>query len=84
MKLVTISPSRTTGDRSYSHGIWQICGQNETHTAVWPLKDDFWGSSLCPRRKMFLETADHDFGDAVPLLSKAELAECLVHAKTDL
>lgn len=32
--LVTISPCKCTGDRSYSHDIWQIAAANEGHLSV--------------------------------------------------
>jgi hypothetical protein len=32
--LVTISPCKCTGDRSYSHDIWEILAANEGHLSI--------------------------------------------------
>ena len=61
---------------------------HETQRIVDPLFHSGNGGSIpTSPLQLYIETMSRkhfDFGDAIPLLSKAELAECLVHAKTDL
>lgn len=32
--LVTISPCKCTGDRSYSHSVWEVLATNEGHASI--------------------------------------------------
>jgi hypothetical protein len=82
MELVTISNCKRTGDRSYSYGIWQIVGRNQSHVAVWAVRDDFWGpGGIAGREVQYLNTEEFDFFDAYPLLSAQDLKELLPHCK---
>ena len=83
MEIVTISRNKRVGDRSYSHGIWQVISYNQQHVMVYPLMDDFWGK-IIRREKHLLLLDEYDIVDARSLLTDKEYQHCLVMASVEL
>lgn len=79
MEIVTISRNKITGDRSFTHGYFQIVSRNKSHVRVKALQDDFWGV-MTDKTDMLLTADEFDFFDARPLLSKEEYASLLLRA----
>jgi len=76
-EIVTISVNKMTNDRSFSHGYYQVVARNELNTRVLALKDDFWGK-VTDTKDILLNTHEHDFAHAKPLLSQDEFTSLLV------
>ena len=65
--IVTISPCKCTGDRSYSHDIWEILAANEGHLSIKKFDagpDDFG----CKPRVVCIH--EHEFYGAEHLVSE--------------
>ena len=48
--LVTVSPCKCTGDRSYSHDVWEIVAANEGHLSIRKIgakSSDYFGYAPC-------------------------------------
>jgi hypothetical protein len=50
MEIITISRNKKTGEGSFTDGYFQIIGQNEIHTLVWPVEDRFWVPIVAKRK----------------------------------
>lgn len=80
IELVTFSNNRRNGDRSYSHGIWQLIGENDSHIAAIAVDDDFWVG----RGVQYLNKNEYEHFDAYPLLTKGRLRRILVLCEVGL
>jgi hypothetical protein len=63
--LVTLSACKCTGDRSYSHDVWEILAANEGHASIRKInaRDGSFGSEPC-----IVSIQEHEFYGAEHLL----------------
>lgn len=78
MEIVTVSRNKITGDRSYTDGIYQVIGRNDTHISLWRLDRKTLSESFGkPKAPLILSIDEHDFMDARPLLNKDQFSQML-------
>lgn len=80
IKLVTFSASKRTGDKSFSHGVFQIVAENKSHYRVRAIKDIYWKG----KGDQLLLKDDYIPADVTPLLCRDEKRSMLCMASVSL